>query len=108
MQGGSLLSDYLLNGKVDVSVELRLRVHGLRNIVMVTLQEKMLEHRRVFLFEHHHHLVAQSEQHQLREKDVTLKKKKSSRRGQRSSTCMVTMTIFSSCRTSLNGLRPLA
>lgn len=57
---------YLLYGKVNAAVQLRLRVDCLRSAVLVTLQEKVLECRRVFLLKGHNHLVAQSEQHQLR------------------------------------------
>lgn len=57
---------YLVYGKVDVAVQLLLRVNGLRSVVLITLQEKVFERGRVLLFKRHHHLVAQSEQHQLR------------------------------------------
>lgn len=60
-----LLLDYLLYGKLDVVVQLLLRVDRLVSVVLITFKEKVFERRRVFVFERHHHLVAQSEQHQL-------------------------------------------
>lgn len=60
-----LLLGYLLYGKLDVAVQLRLRVDRLVSVIPITFKEKVFERRRVFVFECHHHLVAQSKQHQL-------------------------------------------
>lgn len=67
---------YPIYGKVDEAVQLRLRVHSLRNVVLIILQEKVFERRRVFLFKRHHHLVAESKQHQLRSTNTNTVKKK--------------------------------